>query len=73
MYAKAGMSPATNALNVGAVGPAEVGPARTVFTTCVLSENVSAGVVVAVATEVVNSGLSVLQPAKARNCACTAW
>ena len=52
------MSAATNARNVGAKAPPDVGPANTAFAVCVLKENVSAGVVVAVATEVVNKGLN---------------
>ena len=52
------MSAATRARNVGAKAPPDVGPANTAFAVCVLKENVSAGVVVAVATEVVNKGLN---------------
>ena len=50
------MSVETNARNVGVAAPPDVGPANTVLAFCVLSANESAGVVVGVATEVVNSG-----------------
>jgi hypothetical protein len=53
----AGKSAATRARNVGAAGPPEVGPANTVFAVCVFNANVKAGVVVGVATDVVNNGL----------------
>ena len=51
------MSVDTRDRNVGPAAPPEVGPANTRFAFCVLKEKDSAGVVVAVATEVVNNGL----------------
>ena len=52
-----GMSFATRALKDGAAAPPPVGPEKTVFADWLVSENESAGVVVAVATAVVKSGL----------------
>jgi hypothetical protein len=52
-----GMSALTSARNVGATAAPVVGPANTKFADCVDSVNVNAGVDVAVATEVVNSGV----------------
>jgi hypothetical protein len=52
-----GMSAATSALNVGAPVPPVAGPANTEFCAALLNAKVSAGVVVAVATLVVKSGL----------------
>jgi hypothetical protein len=46
-----GISAATSARNVGADGPAEVGPAHTVLAVCVGKVYENAGVVVAVATD----------------------
>ena len=50
------MSAATSARNVGPAAPPDVGPANTRLAFCVLNANVKAGVVVGVATDVVNSG-----------------
>src|ERR1039458_8662414 len=49
----AGMSAVTNARNVGVATPPDTGPAHTVFAVCVAKAKVKAGVVVAVATDVV--------------------
>ena len=51
-----GKSAATRARNVGVAAPPDTGPANTVLGLCVFNEKDSAGVVVGVATEVVNSG-----------------
>jgi hypothetical protein len=53
----AGKSAATNARNVGVAAIPDVGPENTVLAVCVLKEKDNAGVVVGVATEVVNKGL----------------
>ena len=50
------MSAATNARNVGAAALPVVGPANTRFAVCVFRLKDSAGVVVVVASLVVNSG-----------------
>lgn len=50
---KEGKSAATRDLKVGAAAAPVVGPAQTVLADCVANENVNAGVVVGVATEVV--------------------
>ena len=52
----AGKSATTSARNVGVATPPDVGPANTVFAVCVESVKERAGVVVAVATDVVNNG-----------------
>ena len=52
----AGRSAATRARNVGVAATPDVGPANTRFADWVFKEKESAGVVVGVATDVVNSG-----------------
>jgi hypothetical protein len=51
-----GKSAETIALNVGVAATPDAGPANTVFAFCVFNEKDSTGVVVGVATDVVNSG-----------------
>ena len=51
-----GKSPPVKGRNVGAAVPPAILPARTVFCATVFNEKLSAGVVVAVATLVVNMG-----------------
>jgi hypothetical protein len=53
----AGKSATTKDRKVGANAPPDAGPANTVFAVCVFNANVKAGVVVGVATDVVNNGL----------------
>ena len=53
----AGKSATTKDRKVGAKAPPDAGPANTVFAVCVFNANVKAGVVVGVATDVVNNGL----------------
>jgi hypothetical protein len=56
-YDNTGMSAATSARYVGAPDPPLAGPASTSFCPALERENVSAGVVVGLATDVVNNGL----------------
>jgi predicted RecA/RadA family phage recombinase len=53
----AGKSAVTRARKDGAAAAPVVGPANAVFAVCVFNANVKAGVVVGVATDVVNNGL----------------